>query len=44
MNYRQQQKEHEEEIDHILDKVKRNGYNGLTEEEKKRLFDFSQKK
>ena len=44
MNYRRQQKEHEEEIDHILDKVKRNGYNGLTEEEKKRLFDFSQKK
>jgi membrane associated rhomboid family serine protease len=44
MNYRQQQKEHEEEINHILDKVKRNGYNGLTEEEKKRLFDFSQKK
>jgi len=44
MNYRRQQKEHEEEINHILDKVKRNGYNGLTEEEKKRLFDFSQKK
>ncbi|MCR4921820.1 MAG: rhomboid family intramembrane serine protease [Bacteroidaceae bacterium] len=43
MDYRRRQKEREEEIDRILDKVRRNGYNGLTDEEKKRLFDFSQK-
>ena len=43
MDYRRQQKEREEEINRILDKVKRNGYNGLTDEEKQRLFDFSRK-
>ena len=30
-------------MDRILDKVKSHGYDGLTEEEKKRLFDFSKK-
>jgi len=44
MAYRQRKKEEEAELDRILDKVRKNGYNGLTEEEKKRLFDFSQKK
>lgn len=43
MNFRQRQKEDEAEMDRILDKVKTHGYDGLTEEEKKRLFDFSKK-
>ena len=34
----------QEEIDRILEKVKRSGYDSLTEEEKKRLFNASQKK
>lgn len=41
--YRQQKKEEEEELNRILDKVKKNGYEGLTAEEKKRLFDISRK-
>ncbi|MCR5850440.1 MAG: rhomboid family intramembrane serine protease [Bacteroidaceae bacterium] len=41
--YRQQKKQDEEELNRILDKVKKNGYDGLTPEEKKRLFDISRK-
>ena len=41
--YRQQKKEQEEELNRILDKVKKNGYDGLTPEEKKRLFDITRK-
>ncbi len=41
--YRQEKKEREEELNRILDKVKKNGYEGLTPEEKKRLFDISRK-
>ena len=41
--YRQQKKQQEEELNRILDKVKKNGYDGLTTEEKKRLFDISRK-
>ena len=41
--YRQQKKQDEEELNHILDKVKKNGYDGLTPEEKRRLFDISRK-
>ena len=41
--YRQQKKEEEEELNRILDKVKKNGYDGLTPEEKRRLFDISRK-
>ena len=33
----------EEEIDRILEKVKTSGYNSLTEEEKQKLFDASQR-
>lgn len=32
-----------EEIDHILDKIKASGYNSLTSDEKKRLFDAGKK-
>ena len=41
--YRQQKKEQEEELNRILDKVKKNGYEGLTAEEKRRLFDITRK-
>lgn len=37
--YNQQKKRKEDEIDKILDKIRRSGYASLTEEEKKRLFD-----
>ena len=36
-------KSNEEELNRILDKVKKNGYDGLTPEEKKRLFDITRK-
>ena len=39
--YRQQKKEEEEELNRILDKVKKSGYDGLTPEEKRRLFDIT---
>ena len=42
-SYRQQKKEEEEELNRILDKVKKYGYEGLSPEEKRRLFDFSKK-
>ena len=41
--YRQQKKEEEEELNRILDNVKKNGYEGLTAEEKRRLFDITRK-
>ena len=31
------------EIDHILEKVRKSGYTSLTEEEKRKLFDASQR-
>ena len=37
--YNADRKKHEEEIDRILDKVKRSGYDSLTKEEKAKLFD-----
>ena len=37
--YNQQRKANQEEIDAILDKIRRSGYDSLTEEEKKKLFD-----
>lgn len=39
--YNARKKSDEAEIDRILEKVKQGGYNSLTEEEKKRLFDAS---
>ena len=41
--YRQKKQEDEEELNRILDKVKKSGYSNLTDEEKRRLFDMSQK-
>ena len=41
--YNARKKEQNEEIDHILDKLKKSGYQSLTTEEKKRLFDASRR-
>lgn len=43
MDYNQRQRERQARIDAILDKINRSGYDGLTEEEKKTLFDASQR-
>jgi len=43
MQWRQQQKAREEEIDRILAKVKKGGYGSLTDEEKRKLFDASER-
>jgi hypothetical protein len=40
-DYNAQKKEQNAELDRILEKLKKNGYSSLTEEEKKRLFDAS---
>lgn len=41
MDYRASQKQQEEELDRILDKIRKSGYEALTDEEKRRLFDIS---
>ena len=43
MDYNLRKKKEQESIDAILDKLKKTGYNGLSEDEKKRLFDASKK-
>ena len=42
-DYNARKKQQSEEIDQILDKLKKSGYGSLTTEEKKRLFDASKK-
>lgn len=42
-DYNARKKQQSEEIDRILDKLKKSGYASLTTEEKKRLFDASKK-
>ncbi|WP_239059540.1 rhomboid family intramembrane serine protease [Bacteroides sp. 224] len=42
-DYNARKKESSDEIDRILDKLKKSGYNSLTTEEKKSLFDASKK-
>ena len=39
--YKSREKRRDEDVDRILEKVKRSGYASLTEDEKKRLFDAS---
>ena len=41
--YNARKKEQNEEVDRILDKFKKSGYQSLTTEEKKRLFDASKR-
>ncbi len=42
-DYNKRKNSEQEEIDAILDKLKKSGYNGLTSEEKRKLFDASKK-
>ena len=42
-DYNSRKKQQSEEIDQILDKLKKSGYSSLTTEEKKRLFDASKR-
>ena len=42
-NYYNRKKEQNDEIDRILDKLKKSGYQSLTTEEKRRLFDASKR-
>lgn len=42
-DYNARKKAENDEIDRILDKIKKSGYGNLTDEEKKRLFDASRK-
>ena len=39
--YNARKRKNQEEIDAILDKIRKSGYDSLTKEEKKRLFDAS---
>ena len=41
--YNARQRKNQEEIDAILDKIRKSGYDSLTKEEKKKLFDQSRK-
>lgn len=43
MEYRERKNSENNEIDAILDKIKKSGYNALTTDEKKRLFDAGKK-
>lgn len=43
MSINARKKAEAEEIDHILEKVRKSGYTSLTEEEKRKLFDASQR-
>ena len=42
-DYNARKKAQSDEIDRILDKVRQSGYDGLTAEEKRKLFDASQR-
>lgn len=42
MEYNAHKQKNQEEIDAILDKIRKSGYDSLTKEEKRRLFDASQ--
>ncbi|MGN0232927.1 MAG: rhomboid family intramembrane serine protease [Bacteroidaceae bacterium] len=41
MEYREAERQREEEMDRILDKIRKSGYSALSEDEKRRLFDIS---
>ena len=40
-NYNERKRQNQEEIDRILDKIRRSGYDSLTKEEKQKLFESS---
>ena len=41
LNYNERKRQNQEEIDRILDKIRRSGYDSLTKEEKQKLFESS---
>ena len=41
MGYNARKKQNQDEIDAILDKIRKSGYDSLTKEEKKKLFEAS---
>ena len=43
-DYNARKQQEQEEVDRILDKIRKNGYDSLTADEKRRLFDQSNKK
>ena len=43
LRYAEENKHNVELIDRILDKIRKNGYDSLTSEEKRRLFEQSKK-
>ena len=43
-DYNAREKREQEEIDRLLDKIRKSGYDSLTRDEKQRLFDQSKKK
>jgi hypothetical protein len=44
MEYNARKKARQDEVDAILDKIRKSGYDSLTKEEKKRLFEASHEK
>lgn len=44
MNYNAERRQHEADIDKILDKISKHGYDGLSAEEKQMLFDASKRR
>jgi hypothetical protein len=44
MEYNAQKAERQKEVDRILDKITKSGYESLTKEEKKRLFEASKER
>jgi len=40
-DYNAQKKQQQEEVDRILDKIRKSGYDSLTKDEKQKLFDNS---
>jgi hypothetical protein len=41
MDYNARKRKNQDEIDAILDKIRKSGYDSLTKEEKQKLFDAS---
>jgi hypothetical protein len=44
MEYNARKRESQEEIDRILDKIRKSGYDSLTKDEKQRLFEASRER
>jgi hypothetical protein len=44
MEYNARKRQRQEEVDKILDKIRKSGYDSLTKEEKQRLFEASRER